>query len=156
MVRQRRGFKYVEKLYNPVIFMIPDAVLALVLEEQKNQHGSFVPNVDSYLGKIAKNAELLTRQDALGLLGYVFFYCNSSDKNFSYITLIGTASRAQGKGIAYDLVNEVFSLSRERGFSSCRLEVRKENFRALDFYRKVGFVVLEDRSDRYLMNMSLV
>ena len=135
--------------------VIPASVLSLIEEEQKRQGGLFVPDDPSYLQKLERHAELLTHHDSSGILGFVFFYCNAPDKKASYITLIGTSIQARGKGVGYGLMQHVLSLSRHRGFSWCKLEVRKNNERAYAFYQQTGFVVEEDRGEKYLMSIAL-
>lgn len=130
---------------------IPDSVLALIKAEQKKQGGLFIPNDPAYLEKLSHHSEILVHQDNKGVLGYVFFYCNAIDKKASYITLIGTSERARGKGVGHGLLRHVLLVSRQRGFLCCQLEVRKDNARAFNFYKKIGFQIQEDRPDKYLM-----
>jgi len=129
-------------------------ILDLIEGEQKSQGGLFIPSDSAYLEKLARHAELLVHQDGSDVLGYVFFYCNSPEKKFSYITLIGTSPQARGKGVGYGLLQYVLQTSRQRGFVCCQLEVRKANTRAFDFYQKVGFDIVEDRGDKYLMSIA--
>ncbi|QQN71614.1 GNAT family N-acetyltransferase [Comamonas testosteroni] len=133
---------------------IPESVLALIENEQKSQNGLFVPGDSEYFEKLARHAELIIHQDSSGVLGYVFFYCNAVDKKASYITLIGTSAQSRGKGVGYGLLQHVLNISKQRGFSCCQLEVRKENTRAFDFYRQIGFAVEEDRGEKYLMSIA--
>lgn len=134
---------------------VPEQVLELIASEQARQSGFFVPRDDSYLEKLSAHAELLIHQDSSGVLGFVFFYCNAQDKIASYITLIGTSIEARGKGVGYALLNQVLFISKQRGFSVCQLEVRKNNIQALKFYQKIGFSSIEDRGEKYLMSIQL-
>lgn len=133
---------------------IPDDVLEIINAEQELHDGQFYPDQE-YLDKISQRAELIIHRMAEKTLGFVFFYCNSESKDFSYITLIATSNAARGQGIGYSLVNQVLFLSNQRGYSACRLEVRKSNKPALAFYERMGFQIIEDRNDRFLMSMAL-
>lgn len=133
---------------------IPDDVLEIINAEQELQNGQFYPD-QKYLGRIFQRAELLIHQAAGKTLGFVFFYCNSESKDFSYITLISTSNAARGQGVGYSLVNQVLFLSKQRGYTACRLEVRKSNKSALAFYERMGFQIIEDRNDRFLMSMAV-
>jgi len=133
---------------------IPKPVLLLIKEEQLKQNGKFVPEDPSYLEKLDKFAELVTHQKNGITLGYVFFYCNAKDKINSFITLIGIAAKAQGKGFGYALLQHALLVSRLRGFSNCQLEVRKDNLLAFEFYRRAGFKIAEDRIEKYLMTIA--
>lgn len=133
---------------------IPDFVLTAIREEQARQNGRFVPDDPAYLEKLGCHAELLTHQVAGTLLGYIFFYCNASDKRLSYVTLLGTSPESRGSGVGYGLLTHVLCLSRRRGFKFCQLEVHKENHHAIAFYERVGFRIEEERSEKYLMSIA--
>ncbi|MFM1712041.1 GNAT family N-acetyltransferase [Aeromonas salmonicida] len=133
---------------------IPDDVLEIIEAEQELQNGQFYPDQE-YLDKISQRAELITHRVAGKTLGFVFFYCNTESKDFSYITLIATSNAARGQGIGCSLVNQVLFLSKQRGFRVCRLEVRKANKSALAFYERMGFQIIEDRSNKFLMSMAV-
>src|SRR5690606_1922294 len=133
---------------------IPDDVLEIINVEQELQNGQFYPDQE-YLDKISQRAELIIHRMAEKTLGFVFFYCNSESKDFSYITLIATSNAARGQGIGYSLVNQVLFLSKQRGYRACRLEVRKSNKSALAFYERMGFQIIEDRSEKFLMSVAV-
>jgi len=134
---------------------IQKEILEIIEAEQYRQGGLFLPSdSDSYLAKISLHAELITHQEGESCLGFCFFYCNAEDKQASYITLIGTSRAARGKGVGYGLLQHVLAVTRQRGFSSCQLEVRKANHEAFLFYQKAGFSILEDRGEKYLMEIS--
>ncbi len=134
---------------------ISEAIFALIQDEQIRQEGRFTPQDQEYLEKIDRHAELITHHEQGEIFGYVFFYCNDPAKQFSYITLIGTSQAARGKGIGFGLLQAVLAISRARGFRSCRLEVRKENNAALNFYQRAGFQSIEDRGDKLLMDIDI-
>jgi len=133
---------------------IPDDVLDIIYSEQELQHGQYYPDQE-YLDKVFQRAELIVHRVAEKTLGFVFFYCNSKSKDFSYITLIATSNAARGQGIGYSLVNQVLFLSKLRGFRACRLEVRKANMSALAFYERMGFQIIEERSNKLLMSKTV-
>lgn len=134
---------------------IPEPVKLIVMGEQKRQNGLFIPNdPEPYFEKLAQSAELITHQKREEVLGFCFFYCNAEDKKSSYITLIGTSAAARGKGVGYGLLQHVLAVTRQRGFATCQLEVRKANQEALSFYQKAGFSILEDRGEKYLMEIA--
>lgn len=135
--------------------LISDQVLELIALEQARQNGLFIPNENDYLEKICSHAELLIHQDPKGVQGFVFFYCNAHDKIASYISLIGTSIEARGKGVGFALLNQVLFISKQRGFSGCQLEVRKNNSTAFNLYQRIGFAVVEDRGEKYLMHIQL-
>lgn len=130
---------------------LPNKIIDLIKSEQSRQNGNFVPNGDEYLEKLADKAELLTHESLSQCLGFVFFYCNDPAKYSSYITLLMVSQSSRKLGIGAALVRYVLTLTAQRGFKVCRLEVRKENISAIKFYETMGFCQLEDRADKYLM-----
>ena len=130
---------------------IPKKIVDLIHTEQIRQIGKFVPDGNEYLEKLAANAEFLSHQSLDQCLGFVFFYCNDPTKHSSYITLLMVSQASRKSGIGAALVRYVLTLTAQRGFKVCRLEVRKENATAIKLYEAMGFCQVEDRGDRYSM-----
>lgn len=126
-------------------------VLTLIEEEQSRSGGLFIPNRLSYLKKLEENAELITHLYRGKCLGFVFFYCNDPLQYYSYISLLAVSPESRKKGIASSLIKSVLFHSCNRGFKVCRLEVSKENLKAITLYRSLKFDVIEDRVEKYLM-----
>ena len=61
----------------------------------------------------------------------------------------------QGQGYAFELIGKAEEISRQDGMKAMRLEVRQDNSRAIHFYLKNGYRVIEDRDGRYLMEKML-
>ncbi len=62
---------------------------------------------------------------------------------------IGVTPEFQGTGVGMALLDDVLGQARSHGFSSCFLEVRASNNRAIRFYRKRGFEVVGVRRAYY-------
>ena len=56
-----------------------------------------------------------------------------------YITQVSVKSIAQSTGIGKRLMNEAYSICKEKGMQKIKLEVRKSNIKAIKFYQKEGF-----------------
>ena len=130
---------------------LPKKIVDLIQDEQIRQTGKFVPKEEEYLEKLADKAELLSHESLDRCLGFVFFYCNDPTKYSSYITLLMVAQTSRQLGIGASLVKYVLTLTAQRGFKVCHLEVRKENLAAIKLYEKMGFRKLEDCGDKCLM-----
>lgn len=126
-------------------------IVDLIHGEQVRQTGKFVPVGEEYLEKLADKAELLSHESLDQCLGFVFFYCNDPAKYSSYITLLMVAQTSRKSGMGAALVRYVLTLTAQRGFKVCRLEVRKENLAAIKLYEAMSFCQIEDRGDKYLM-----
>ena len=137
--------------------MLPDAVRALILDEQRRQNGRFIEaaDVDAYLAKLADRAEVLAASAADRCRGLVAFYCNDESSRQAYITLVVVHPNDRGTGLGRTLVRAVLDIARHRGFTSCRLEVAKDNAAALTVYASLGFGRVEDRGRKDLLEVRL-
>lgn len=56
----------------------------------------------------------------------------------------------RGRGIGTALMKEMLSILKQRGYKQASLSVQKKNF-AAEMYRKLGFQVVEENEEEYLM-----
>ena len=137
--------------------MLPDAIRALIEEEQRRQNGHLVEGIelDQYLKKLGDFAELVSDSVAGRCRGFVAFYCNDESTKQAYITMVLVAPEHRRLGIGSALVSCVLDLARRRGFTTCRLEVAESNADAFAIYSALGFVLVERRGDRQLLEVRL-
>lgn len=137
--------------------MLPDPITKLIRDEQQRQQNRFieVADLDAYLAKLNDNAEFLS--DLLGdrCRGVVAFYCNDESTRRAYITLVLVDPHDRGLGIGRTLVAGVLRIARERGFTSCALEVAKTSTAAHALYQSLGFTIVEARGGKDLMEIAL-
>lgn len=60
------------------------------------------------------------------------------------------------RGIATALLKKIFAQLAEKNFKRVSLSVQKENFAAIELYRKLNFEIVEKRGDEYLMVRKLI
>jgi putative acetyltransferase len=84
-----------------------------------------------FASSLAAGAEIFVAEDAQGLAGFVLF-----DPARKWLEQIAVAPRGKGSGAAQALIGEAKAACPE-GFG---LDVNADNFRALAFYRREGFV----------------
>jgi ribosomal-protein-alanine N-acetyltransferase len=100
---------------------------------------------ESDLG-LVRNVGLVAELDGR-VVGYALAAC--ADIEF-HITNVGVDARCQRRGIASRLMSELEAIARERGCHHAYLEVRVDNFPAIELYLKLGFAVLYTRRCYYL------
>ena len=61
----------------------------------------------------------------------------------------------RGKGIGTQLMKQMLNLLREKGYAQASLSVQKGNY-AVSMYCKVGFSILEENAEDYIMVCDLV
>lgn len=71
--------------------------------------------------------------------GFVGYYANDTVRRAGYLTTIVVAGQYQGRGVGSALLQACLEDCREKGMTSCRLEVDRNNTRAILFYRHFGF-----------------
>lgn len=85
--------------------------------------------------------------------GFTAFYKNVDAKQL-YVTLICVNKQLQGQGLGSKML-EVLDLLKGEGFETIALEVVKTNKTAYQFYKKHGFIELEDRGEKFLMRKNI-
>jgi len=137
--------------------MIDHAIKTLILEEQARQSNRFVEggDLDTYLDKLGERAEILADTQADRCRGFVAFYCNDLASRQAYITLVLVAPQDRDTGLGRALVTGTLEICRQRGFTTCRLEARKDNAAALGMYRSLGFTAVEERASTSVLEIAL-
>ena len=123
------------------------------LERCKNE---FIPKLQSYVNlteysqKIWLKAKRFERFGYGGdeLIGLIAAYDNNSDK-MGFITNVSVEREYQGIGMSLSLLNECIN------YNKINLEVYKSNKRAISFYEKNGFKILNDNKKTIIMGIKL-
>ena len=136
--------------------MLSESIKALIRDEQ-GRPASFIKDVelDPYLAKLDAHAEILSESLNGQCRGFVAFYCNDLTTKQAFITLVLVDPQDRGQGIGRALVEHVLTIARRRGFTSCRLEVNRQNQIAHDLYRSQGFRLVEERPQTVLLEIDL-
>ena len=75
-------------------------------------------------------------------------YGHIDDKTPSFA--ISVCKEYRGKGIGTALMKEMLTILKRRGYEQSSLSVQKANF-AAEMYRKLGFQVVDENEEEYLM-----
>lgn len=114
------------------------------------------PNAEDYLQKWQNQAIFIAAKAGKEHLGYAIFYANNVRDKIAYISMIAVRPKYQGVHIGQRLLDECFRISKDCGMFLIRLEVRKDNQKALSLYRKNGFEYeSEARSESIYMRKTL-
>lgn len=137
--------------------MLNDAIRNLVREEQARQDNRFVEGTDleAYLERLDRRADVVSEFDGHRCRGFVAYYCNNTATRQAYITLVLVAPPDRGTGLGRVLVTAALDACRDRGFATCRLEVRADNAVALAMYRSMGFTTVTELDGKHLMECVL-
>lgn len=112
-------------------------------------------SVRNYTEKIFKNATILEYVEEAELKGFIAYYANDYHSKVGYLTMILVEKNFQGNGIGRMLLDFSIRDLINKGFIFYKLEVLKLNTKAISFYKRIGFLIEEDRGELYLMSLNL-
>ena len=106
--------------------------------------------------KIAQFGCFQVGYDGNRVVGFVGYYANDVGQKAGYLTTIVVSQQYQRKGIGSQLLHACLDDCRKKGMNRCRLEVRKDNLDALQFYSAQGFIkeaTASEETDYYICNL---
>lgn len=114
----------------------------------------FVPNLSSYVElesyaeKIFYKAQRIECFEEKDLLALLAFYVNV-ENSFCFITNISVDDKLKGKKIGDALILQLTEFCLKNNINKIQLEVRKENRKAINFYKKHNFELLKENNDNF-------
>ena len=105
----------------------------------------------AFINEIEKNPHAIYYVARKGreIIGYIGFWIL---REYIHITNLAVAKSYQKKGIASILLENVENTAGMAGKSNLYLEVRKSNKKAIDFYEKRNFEVIDSKKNYYENN----
>ncbi|UXY14481.1 GNAT family N-acetyltransferase [Chitiniphilus purpureus] len=113
-------------------------------------------NLEDYLKKIDANAEIIVHDAPGQCAGLTFFYCNDMVAKRCFVSMLIVSPAYRRQGIARSMLGYVMSIAVARGFKTCELEVKQCNRAAIDLYDGLGFVAVQQRDTKILMQKELM
>jgi ribosomal-protein-alanine N-acetyltransferase len=101
----------------------------------------------NFSDSLASGYDAWVLRDARGQLAGYFLLMFAYDE--AHLLDVAVAAGLQGQGLGRYLLDSLVARSRDNGMASILLEVRPSNGRALDVYRKYGFVEIGRRKGYY-------
>ncbi len=99
--------------------------------------------------KWSSNAECSTcRNDDGQLIGMIAFYSNGQGAEFAYIPHVYVSQMYRHQGVFTRMLKMVKEHVKQKGFTTIRLEVNKNNMQAQNAYLRNGFYFLPNNSER--------
>lgn len=111
-----------------------------------------ITNYLEYKNKVFSKAVILYAQDRGQSVGIIAFYCNNFRSKEAYISQIAVDNLLQNSGIGGMLLSKCEQISIMNGMNYLRLEVRKNNRKAISFYKKNKFEISsQSKDDKFYM-----
>lgn len=112
------------------------------------------PLEESNLKELAKkfyiNAEVYVAVINNVEVGYIAFYSNDMKNKIAYISQIAVSDEFQGYGIGKKLIEKCIEESSKKGMDSIKLEVYKQNLKAIKFYEKNEFKIMNTNEKKVI------
>lgn len=107
------------------------------------------------IDKISKYASVYIYNKSI-IMGYIAVYMNNYESRTAYITLLGVKKEYQNLKIGTKLMIFIEDEAKGKGFEKIKLEVRKENKKAISFYKKNNYkIISEAYADSFYMEKVL-
>ena len=137
--------------------MLSDPVKRLIRDEHRRGTPGVLDGLDveQYIQKLDAHAECVSEEVDGNCRALVAFYCNDPVTKIAFITLVLVDPAARRTGLGKKLVKRVLQIVRDRSFTACRLEVDERNDAARPLYESLGFVTLDERGGKLLMEARL-
>ena len=105
--------------------------------------------VSDYAKKLSEFAWFILCMEKEEIIGFTAYYLNQ-EGGFAYIPQIWVSDMHQRKGIGARMMEQLI-IEAPVNINAIRLEVRKNNEKAVSFYEKSGFKVMEDYDKKVLL-----
>lgn len=141
-----------------MVYSIKKLAYIDVLNILKDCENSFDPplsqnipyTVEEYAIKLSNNASFVVCEEEGEIIGFTAFYTNI-EGGFFYIPQIWVSDKHQRKGIGAKMMEQLIAADAPVNVGTIRLEVRKNNAKAVTFYKKIGFKILDDNGRKVLL-----
>lgn len=94
---------------------------------------------DELVDKIANRALVIVAYNGKSVVGFCAVYMNDFIHREAYITLFAVKAQYQNKHVGTILLQYIKQIAAINGITKIRLEVEKENLKAIGFYKKNNF-----------------
>ena len=140
-----------------VLYKNQDCINLVVKELENNP--TFLPftsvESENFFLKIDQNAEFFKHHFDGKLVGFIACYCNNYESKKAFISLVLIDKQYRGQGISRKIFDQLFGLLKEKKFTNCGLEVRRDNVNAINLYKSLGFKSV-DSTDPHSITMNIL
>ena len=136
---------------NELVYQIKTATEADIAAHLTRCAAEFVPSLDQrvnipvYAAKLAAKAVSFEAWQETLLAGLIACYFNVETRQ-AYISSVSVNKELKGSGAALQLLQNCLQYAKQCGMTTIRLEVNKDNLRAINFYERNGFKKEEETS----------
>lgn len=104
--------------------------------------------LENYSKKLSENAySLIILNENQSIVGMASAYINNIDTKIAYLIILGISEKYRGLHLGRYLLNIINQKANEKGMNKIKLEVRKNNHKAISIYKKEGYDIIGDASE---------
>jgi ribosomal protein S18 acetylase RimI-like enzyme len=142
-----------------VKYKVKTVAINEIMAHLKECNCNFIPplteraNIERYSRKIFENSITFEAWRGNLLIGLLAVYLNKDFDRSAFITNVSVLKDFMGLGIASTLLSKCIEYAVEEGYREIKLEVHKDNSRAIGLYRRFNFII--DNVDKDLLEMKI-
>lgn len=110
-------------------------------------------NLEEYAKKLSEYANWIICKRSDETAGYIAFYENV-ETHIAFITSICVLDTFRKFGVATQMLNDMIKSLPDTIFE-IKLECRKNNSPAINYYNRNGFAILGEKEDKYILSKAL-
>jgi ribosomal protein S18 acetylase RimI-like enzyme len=135
----------------PIDSLNQDVILKILTDADEDFYPPLSKKVDlnTWAVKLSKNANFILVQNDNKTLGCLAYYLNK-DNRYVFIPFLWVRRTIQSAGWGSRLINHLLEIV-FIDYEEIRLEVVKNNVKAILFYEKNGFSIIEDGESKFLL-----
>ena len=138
------------ELFRNIVKNASDVEKLLISCEKKYSKIVNFTDRETYSKKLAQLADGIVAIESNKWVGACIGYFNNKETKQAYISFLCNLDE-NNKGLGFLMHQKFCEKAIENGMESILLEVLKENARALRFYERLGYKIVEDHEKRWLM-----
>ncbi len=142
-----------------IVYKIKSATIKNIEAHLEKTKDNFVPPLDTtvnlkeYSCKLFQYSQTFEAWNNEELIGLIAAYVNDYETKIAYISNVSVLLEYSGKNIAQKLLENCIEFCKYQQFIEIRLEVNKENLRAIRFYEKNNFIKNSDKNDSIILKI---
>lgn len=131
-------------------------IINLIAQHNHDEKGIHtIDNIEEYVDKLMNNAIVIPFFEQNILKGMIAYYANDPAKEKAFLSLILIAEEFQKESIGSNLIDLSIKNLSKKGFAFYQLEVLKSNQNAIEFYKKKGFEISQEKELFWCMTKKL-
>lgn len=135
-----------------------EEVLAILMKAENSFNPPLSKNIpyllDDYAKRLSEFAWFILGMEENEIIGFIAYYLNQ-EGGFAYISLIWVSDNYQKNGIGARMLELLIENEVSNYVKTIRLEVRKNNDKAMRFYKSMGFLSIEDSEKKILLEKTI-